>query len=80
MNRKKGIEPTKENNTQTQAQFTKTDKICLVNFIVMVVLIVVGKYINNDTIMIVGMVTGVVSIPFQLEGIFREEDDEDIWE
>ena len=55
---KKGIEPMKEDNTQTQNHNTKIWNTCLALFAIFIVLVFVGEFINNPVVTALGFGIG----------------------
>jgi len=58
MIKKKGIEPKKENNTQTQDHNNKLWNTCLVLFVLFVILVIVGEAIDNPVVTALGFGLG----------------------
>lgn len=73
---KKGIAPKKEDNTQTQSQYTKVEKICLLLFFISLVLIICGCYSCNNLVTALGMGIGMSGATVQIAINCEEEDGE----
>lgn len=58
---KKGIEPTKEDNAQTQLHINKVWNTCLLLFAAFVVLVVVGEYLKNPVVTSLGLGIGTAA-------------------
>ena len=73
---KKGIEPKKENNTQTQDHINKIENICLVLFAVYVVVFFAGVFTGNELMKGLGIGIGT-TVAIIATIINTEEDGED---
>lgn len=72
--RKEGIEPTKEDNTQTQNHSTIAENICLFIFAISVLLIVAGAYTGNKGLMMIGLGAGGATGTI-IAGVMTESED-----
>lgn len=71
---KKGIDQ-KKDNTQTQTQYTKVEKICLFLFAISLIFIIGGCYDQNNLITILGMGIGLSGATVQVSINCEEEDE-----
>lgn len=69
---KKGIEPTKEDNTQTQNHSNKFEGLCLVLFALFVILTIAGKWMGNDRIEFTGIGIGL-TVMIMITRLIKED-------
>jgi ascorbate-specific PTS system EIIC-type component UlaA len=74
---KKGIEPKKENNTQTQRYYNKIDNACLILFVAFVILVVLGRYLGNRDVLMLGLGIGMGTTIISAISTNMKEDEED---
>ena len=71
-NKKKGVAPIKENNTQTRDYTNRFLNICLLDFAVFFILLIIGK--NTGSEIVTGIALGIGLVILQISILINKED------